>query len=141
MTSIVAEMYKSPELQSKKDGAYTIFYMGVYSGAFFGILLCGYLGEKIGWSWGFGLAGIFMLFGLLQFWLAQDIFGSIGLWPKKLENATPKNIGALDDNAVNTTGEKLNPFTSFDLVLVFLSAALGLAWILNDPISKISNGT
>jgi POT family proton-dependent oligopeptide transporter len=141
MTSIVAEMYKSPELQSKKDGAYTIFYMGVNSGAFFGILLCGYLGEKIGWSWGFGLAGIFMLFGLLQFWLAQDIFGSIGLWPKKLENATPKNIGALDDNAVNTTGEKLNPFTSFDLVLVFLSAALGLAWILNDPISKISNGT
>ena len=77
MTSIISEMYKDrPE---KKDGAYTIFYMGVNSGAFLGILLCGYLGEQVGWSLGFGLAGIFMLFGLVQFWLAQNIFGNIGL--------------------------------------------------------------
>ena len=131
MTSIVAQMYKSPELESKKDGAYTIFYMGVNSGAFFGILLCGYLGEKIGWNWGFGLAGIFMLFGLLQFWLAQNIFGDIGLVPAKA-NKNPM----LSDNP----GEKLNVFTKFDLLLVFLSAALGLAWILNDPVSKISGG-
>jgi dipeptide/tripeptide permease len=49
MTSIVSEMYKDrPE---KKDGAYTLFYMGVNAGAFFGILLCGYLGEKVGWTW------------------------------------------------------------------------------------------
>ncbi len=68
MVSIISAMYKNhPE---KKDGAYTIFYMGVNAGAFFGILLCGYLGEKVGWSWGFGLAGIFMFFGLMQFWLA-----------------------------------------------------------------------
>lgn len=72
MTSIISEMYKDrPE---KKDGAYTIFYMGVNAGAFLGILLCGYLGEKVGWSWGFGVAGIFMLFGLLQFWLAAKHF-------------------------------------------------------------------
>jgi len=72
MTAIISELYKDhPE---KKDGAYTIFYMGVNAGAFLGILLCGYLGEKIGWSLGFGLAGIFMLFGLLQFWFAKDIF-------------------------------------------------------------------
>ena len=46
MTSIISEMYKDrPE---KKDGAYTLFYMGVNAGAFFGILLCGYLGEKVG---------------------------------------------------------------------------------------------
>ena len=77
MTSIISEMYKGHS--EKKDGAYTIFYMGVNAGAFLGILLCGYLGEKVGWSIGFGLAGIFMLFGLLQFWLAQDIFGNIGL--------------------------------------------------------------
>jgi POT family proton-dependent oligopeptide transporter len=79
MTSIISEMYKDrPE---KKDGAYTIFYMGVNAGAFLGILLCGYLGEKVGWSWGFGVAGIFMLFGLLQFWLAQGIFGDVGKVP------------------------------------------------------------
>jgi len=76
MTAIISEMYeKHPD---KKDGAYTIFYMGVNSGAFLGILLCGYLGEKIGWTYGFSLAGIFMFFGLLQFWFAQDVFGEAG---------------------------------------------------------------
>ena len=59
MTSMISELYK--DFPEKKDGAYTIFYMGVNAGAFFGILLCGYLGEMVGWSLGFGLAGIFML--------------------------------------------------------------------------------
>jgi len=127
MTSIISEMYA--EKPEKKDGAYTIFYMGVNAGAFLGILLCGYLGERIGWSWGFGIAGIFMLFGLLQFWLAQNIFGDIGLKPeRKGEEIQLKE------------GEKLNPFTNFQLILIAAAAALGLAWILNDPVSKISEG-
>ena len=129
MTSIVSEMYASrPE---KKDGAYTIFYMGVNAGAFLGILLCGYLGEKVGWSWGFGLAGIFMLFGLLQFWFAKGIFGNIGLKPVK---------AVVDESIVITDDNKLNPFTPLQLGLIFVSATLGLAWVLNDPVSKISNG-
>lgn len=128
MTSIISEMYKHrPE---KKDGAYTIFYMGVNAGAFVGILLCGYLGEQIGWSWGFGVAGFFMLFGLLQFWFAQNIFGDIGLKPK----SKTEEIKLLP-------GEKLNPFTKFQLSLIIISSFLGLSWILNDPISKISEGT
>lgn len=128
MTSIISEMYKDrPE---KKDGAYTLFYMGVNAGAFFGILLCGYLGEKVGWSYGFGLAGIFMFFGMLQFWLSQNIFGNIGLKPTKESKAASD---ALDDDI-------RNPFTPGQLVLVALSAILGLLWILNDPASKISGG-
>jgi POT family proton-dependent oligopeptide transporter len=129
MTSIISEMYKDrPE---KKDGAYTIFYMGVNAGAFLGILLCGYLGEKVGWSWGFGLAGIFMLFGLLQFWFAQNIFGNIGLKPEKED----------EDKTELKEGEpKLNPFTNLQLALIVISASLGLAWILNDPVAKISEG-
>lgn len=128
MTSIISEMYKDrPE---KKDGAYTIFYMGVNSGAFVGILLCGYLGEQIGWSWGFGVAGIFMLFGLIQFWLAQNIFGDIGLKPEKVDKS----------KVILKEGEKLNPFTKFELILIAISAFLGLSWILNDPVSKISEG-
>ena len=129
MTSIISEMYVTkPE---KKDGAYTIFYMGVNSGAFLGILLCGYLGERVGWSWGFGLAGVFMLFGLLQFWFAQNIFGNIGLKPAK-------DIHITDE--LQTDENKLNPFTPVQLGLILVSALLGLAWILNDPISKISDG-
>ena len=80
ITSIISEMYKY--LPEKKDGAYTIFYMGVNAGAFFGMLLCGYLAEKLGWAYGFGLAGVFMLLGTLQFWLARPLFGHIGDIPK-----------------------------------------------------------
>ncbi|HLF51615.1 oligopeptide:H+ symporter [Flavobacterium sp.] len=128
MTSIISEMYKDrPE---KKDGAYTLFYMGVNAGAFFGILLCGYLGEKVGWSYGFGLAGIFMFFGMLQFWLSKNIFGDIGLKPSKESKAKAE---ALDT-------DKRNPFTPWQLGMIALSATLGLLWILNDPASKISGG-
>ncbi|MFB9051491.1 peptide MFS transporter [Formosa undariae] len=80
ITSIINGVYKNA--QDKKDGAFTIFYMGVNAGAFLGILLCGYIGESIGWHFGFGLAGIFMFLGMVQFWLAQTIFGRIGLSPK-----------------------------------------------------------
>src|SRR5690625_4954644 len=48
ITSIISEMYTY--LPEKKDGAYTIFYMGVNAGAFFGMMLCGYLAERVGWS-------------------------------------------------------------------------------------------
>ncbi len=81
MTSIINGIYVNA--QEKKDGAFTIYYMGVNAGAFLGILLCGYLGETYGWHFGFGLAGIFMFFGALQFWLAQGIFGKVGLSPSK----------------------------------------------------------
>ena len=83
ISSIVGQLYTNEG--AKKDSAYTIFYMGINAGAFLGILLCGYIGEKVGWSYGFGLAGIFMFFGMLQFAFAQKIFGSIGLSPKKEE--------------------------------------------------------
>ena len=128
MVSIISEMYKDrPE---KKDGAYTLFYMGVNAGAFFGILLCGYLGEKVGWGYGFGLAGIFMFFGMIQFWLSQSIFGDIGLKPNKESKA---KVEALDD-------DKRNPFTAWQLIVIATSVILGLLWIINAPVSKISKG-
>lgn len=127
MTSIISEMYKDrPE---KKDGAYTIFYMGVNSGSFFGILLCGYLGEKVGWSWGFGLAGIFMFIGMLQFWLAQDIFGEIGLKPVK------KEVTLTDEN-----NDILNPFPVWQLILISITVLLGLSWLIFEPAKVITNG-
>ena len=129
MTSIISEMYK--DFPEKKDGAYTIFYMGVNAGAFLGILLCGYLGERVGWSIGFGLAGIFMLFGLLQFWFAQDIFGDVGLKPEKDVEMTEEELAE---------GGPLNPFAPWQIVVGGIAAILGLVWIINDPVSKISGG-
>ena len=129
MTSIISEMYKDrPE---KKDGAYTLFYMGVNAGAFFGILLCGYLGEKVGWSYGFGVAGIFMFFGMLQFWLSQNIFGDIGLKP------TAESKAKIEAEDTDTR----NPFTKLELGIIAVCSTLGLLWIINDPASKISGGT
>ena len=128
MTSFISVLYK--DFPDKKDGAYTIFYMGVNAGAFLGIMLCGYLGEILGWSWGFGLAGIFMLLGLLQFTLAQGIFGEVGKRPNK-EDITIET----DDHS--KVEDKLNPFTTIDKILIVLVSILGLTWVINDPLSKI----
>jgi POT family proton-dependent oligopeptide transporter len=90
ISSIVGKLYDDPE---KKDGAYTIFYMGINAGAFLGIMLCGYIGEKVGWSYGFGLAMIFMIAGAIQFWLSGDLFGKIGTMA---ENDGIADIGVAD---------------------------------------------
>ncbi|MDO4727813.1 MAG: peptide MFS transporter [Bacteroidota bacterium] len=131
MTSILSEMYKSfPE---KKDGAYTIFYMGVNAGAFFGMMLCGYVAEHVGWHWGFGLAGIFMLLGTLQFWLAKPLFGTIGEVPKKDKQTT--QTAQISDNPE----DKLNPFTLSDKIFILITVLIGLAYAINDPLAKIGN--
>ncbi|MCH2489301.1 MAG: peptide MFS transporter [Flavobacteriales bacterium] len=91
ISSMVGQLYKTQG--KEKDAGYTIFYMGINAGAFLGILLCGYIGEKVGWHYGFGLAGIFMFFGMLQFYFAQKIFGRIGLSPKGT-----KDFDAIEDS-------------------------------------------
>jgi len=130
MSSFISILYQ--DVPEKKDGAYTIFYMGVNAGAFLGIMLCGYLGEILGWSWGFGLAGIFMLLGLLQFLFAQNIFGEVGKKPNKED----KTIETDDHSKIE---DKLNPFTFIDKILIIIVAAAGLTWVINDPLSKIGD--
>ena len=132
MTSIISEMYK--DLPEKKDGAYTIFYMGVNAGAFFGMMLCGYLAEKVGWSWGFGLAGIFMLLGTLQFWLAKPLFGTIGDVPSKKDKEETTEVSATE---TSNDSDKANPFTSLDKILIVIASVIGLGYAINDPLSKI----
>ena len=62
---IVGQLY--PRTDTRRDSAYTIFYVGINLGAALGSLLCGYLGEAYGWSYGFGAAGVGMLLGLIVF--------------------------------------------------------------------------
>ena len=138
ITSIISEMYKTRE--SKKDGAYTIFYMGVNAGAFFGMMLCGYLAENYGWSYGFGLAGIFMFLGMLQFILAHKIFGKVGARPSKKKDIVLNVEEGADKEEVEEEVEaaiKLNPFTTFDYVLIVLSSIGGLLYLFNDPLDTI----
>ncbi|WP_404812167.1 peptide MFS transporter [Capnocytophaga canimorsus] len=126
MPAILGAMYKN--LPEKKDGAYTIFYMGVNAGAFFGMMLCGYVAETLGWHWGFGLAGIFMLLGTFQFWLASPIMGDLGLPNKKVEKSETQT----DETLI----EKRNPFTVIDYILIALVGVIGFIYAFNDPLSK-----
>ena len=118
ISSIVGQLYKDDDI--RKDGAYTIFYMGINCGAFLGILLCGYLGEKVGWHWGFGLAGIFMFFGMLQFYFAQSIFGSIGLKPEK-----KADIKSEEKTNTPITGIE---WDRISVILVFSAATIFFWW-------------
>ena len=130
MTSIISKMYDGHD--DKKDGAYNIFYMGVNAGAFLGIMLCGWVGEKVGWSWGFGLAGIFMLLGMLQFYFAQPLFGDIGSKPKNEQNNLTNNTSKEAKSAV-----KLNTFQPIDYILIGIFTLSALIFIINDPLSQI----
>ena len=112
--------------------------MGVNAGAFFGMMLCGYLAENLGWSYGFGLAGIFMFLGMLQFLLAKNLFGNIGARPSVI--AASEKLRKENETVENKAekAEKLNPFTSLDKILITLSSLCGLLYLFNDPMSKVS---
>ena len=79
-TSMVGELYEGPT-DPRRDGAYTIFYMGINLGSFFSGLVCGTLGEKVGWDWGFASAGVGMGIGLVTLVSLQNILGRSGLKP------------------------------------------------------------
>jgi POT family proton-dependent oligopeptide transporter len=69
ISTIVGRLYDDTD--PRRDSGFTIFYMGINIGAALSSLIVAYIGEKIGWGYGFGLAGIMMAFGLVQFILGQ----------------------------------------------------------------------
>jgi len=79
---MVGQLYNLTDI--RRDGAYTIFYMGINVGAALGTILVGYLGETIGWGYGFGLAGIGMLAGLIVFVLGKKALNGAGEAPRPL---------------------------------------------------------
>ena len=83
ISTIVGQLYQSND--SRRDAGYTIFYMSINIGSMLGFFVCGWLGEKIGWHWGFGAAGIGMLAGVIQFIYFKKFLGSAGLEPISME--------------------------------------------------------
>ncbi|MDB4931703.1 MAG: Di-/tripeptide transporter [Myxococcaceae bacterium] len=80
ISTMVGGLY--PPGDARRDGAFTIFYMGINLGAFLSPLVCGTLGEKLGWHWGFGSAGVGMGLGLVTFLaLSKRLLGDVGLAP------------------------------------------------------------
>lgn len=113
ISAIVGQLYKQEDAAGR-DAGYTLFYMGINAGAFFGILLCGYIGEKISWSYGFGLAGLFMILGALQFYFNQGIFGEIGLVKDKTSN-----VNAKDDEVAHVVRDRLIAIGIFSFFTIF----------------------
>ena len=82
---MVGQLYKLTD--SRRDAAYTIFYMGINVGAAAGTILVGYLGQTVGWAYGFGLSGIGMVAGLIVFVIGKGALRGAGEAPGLL----PKN--------------------------------------------------
>lgn len=77
ISAMVGELY--PEGGARRDAGFSIYYMGINLGAFIAPFVCGTLGEKVGWHWGFGAAGVGMVIGLIQYRMTQHHLGDIGL--------------------------------------------------------------
>jgi len=111
---IVGQLY--PRTDVRRDGAYTIFYMGINLGAALGSLMCGYLGETYGWSYGFGAAGVGMLLGLIVFIIFK---------PLLLGRGEPSNPEALNKPVMGIKLEWL-------LYLVGLVAVVICWWLVQN---------
>lgn len=115
ISTFVGSLY--PDGDMRKDSGFTIFYMGINIGGWIAPLLCGWLAAEYGWHYGFGLAGIGMLIGLIFFWsgIKKSVFGDKGLPPSR-EVYEKKIIGI--------------PQKTLIPILAFLSAPL-IAFILS----------
>ncbi|NCF45700.1 MAG: MFS transporter, partial [Proteobacteria bacterium] len=86
ISTIVGKLYADDD--PRRDAGFTIFYMSINIGSMVGFAICGYLGEKIGWHWGFGAAGVGMLFGVLQYVRSRHLLGEAGLAPNAMPDTT-----------------------------------------------------
>ena len=76
---IVGRLYSANDV--RRDAGYSIFYMGINTGAFVAPLVCGYLGQRVSWHIGFAAAGVGMVLGLIQYQLGRKHLGDAGLHP------------------------------------------------------------
>ena len=145
---IVGRLY-SPD-DERRDAGYSIFYMGINLGAFIAPLICGYLGQRVGWHVGFSAAGVGMTLGVIQYVLGRRRLGEAGRHPADLgppEAAARKRsqariaIGAaaavivLGAAAIGTGVLPVTPSQLADAigVLILIFSVAFFAWLLLSP--------
>ncbi|HEV2447839.1 MAG TPA: peptide MFS transporter, partial [Candidatus Sulfopaludibacter sp.] len=79
VSTIVGQLYRQGDV--RRDSGFSIFYMGINTGALISPLACGWVAERWGWRMGFGLAGVAMLAGVVQYILSSSLLGAAGLHP------------------------------------------------------------
>ncbi len=120
ISTMVGQLYPDGD-NSRKDSAYTIFYMGINAGAFLAPLVCGYLGEKIDFKWGFFSAGVGMILSLIIFYYTKD---------KYVVSHTGEQLGThankLKDTSVSETGKTGFSPTQIIVLVVSIVAAIAI---------------
>jgi POT family proton-dependent oligopeptide transporter len=122
ISTMVGQLYPEGD-NSRKDSAYTIFYMGINAGAFVAPLVCGYLGENVDFKWGFFSAGIGMLISLVIFYFTKN---------KYVVSHTGEQLGVgankLKDTAVSETGETGFSSTQIAILIASILAAISIIY-------------
>lgn len=89
ISTMVGALYKKGDI--RRDKGFTIFYMGINTGSALAALIVGYVGQKVGWHYGFGLAGIGMLLGQIQFIAGQKYLTGVGETYKETKSEPSEN--------------------------------------------------
>jgi proton-dependent oligopeptide transporter, POT family len=136
ISNIVGQLYG--EHDPRRDGGFTIFYMGINLGAMLASLVAGYLGQTYGWAYGFGLAGIGMLAGLITFVKGQHHLAGAGTPPDPSRLAEPFVAGVSREKIIYFCG-LLGVLVAWQLmqhrdgvgsllVLTAVAAVVGIVW-------------
>jgi POT family proton-dependent oligopeptide transporter len=135
ISSLVGTLYADND--PKKDSGFSLFYMGINIGAALGGLLCGYVGQRINWHYGFGLAGIFMIVGLIVFSIGSKSLGGRGLPPNPIALKKPLFAGITTEVAIYLATLCLVPvvvilFNQYEImdVIMFGLGAVAIVYIL-----------
>ena len=97
---IVGRLYRPDD--GRRDAGYSLFYMGINTGAFVAPFICGYLGQRVNWHAGFAAAGVGMVLGLVQFALGRKYLGEAGLHPS--DPGSPAALSAQQARAARYVG-------------------------------------
>lgn len=98
ISAIVGQLYAKTDV--RRDSAFTYFYVGINAGSFFGALYAGFLGETYGWKYGFGLAGIGMLAGLLVFIWGKPLLKGAGESPNPALLKAKRFVGLTTEHLI-----------------------------------------
>lgn len=136
ISTMVGGLYKQGDI--RRDKGFTIFYIGINVGAFLAALIVGYVGEVHGWHYGFGLAGIGMALGLVQYLAGQKHLENVGNFLGASENeeekaAMKKPLTKIEKDRVVVL------FISFLLVIVFWGAFEQAGGLMNIYASEKTN--
>ncbi len=136
ISTMVGGLYKQGDI--RRDKGFTIFYIGINVGAFLSSLIVGTVGEVYGWHYGFGLAGIGMALGLIQYLYGQKYLKHVGNFLGASENKDEKD--AMKKPLTKIEKDRIVVlFISFILVIVFWGAFEQAGGLMNIYASEKTN--